>query len=977
MAKNSGNTNFSRIVIVASLMLLTIFAIVIIVRAYGRSHPRDAYGFYWQGVKSLNARNYVRAEKILAEAARLSGTNSGYFQAAAQAALARGGKQQARLYAEKAWDLGSKTPEQFNFILGTFDGRDRTNELRQAVTMLDQLPPDLKSAELRGNVFFFFSRIDEAIRTWEQVLAQNHSPDLVVKIAHAYSAVGQKQRAVEILEKHRRAGELNETGYSELASLYLGDDALFSRALTVFEEARDKGHYGEGIQLEHAAAYLINQRAAEAQSILESLAAKRPDQDTNRFRTSARLFLSVIYVGQTNRSGLNYLLSQGHKAEQGPIREGEELFYRSQLRLLNKTANVLDDLRNSRRIIPDHAAIQLLFASQSNATGSPAEALEACRSIHGIMAHWPAVQLECALALHKMARDAEALRVLDQVHRRGFVSKESLALLRDAAFETRQTQRGQTTQSMLETRFPTDPEIKFYSGYSALRQRHFDKAGAIFEELSGRFPTESRYKLAQIQVLLAKGEARPALEAMRNMEAKPELMAPLMGIAYARLQDWKQAAASFETALMSPQPAPVHVEYGMVLLQMNQAPEATRQFEQAFAKDPKQLDARLGLALAAYSQGDLEAARRQGALLANNPEMDVSRLLFLAVSEMRFEQFTNALEYCRLALLKDPNSADARAIRGTALGSVARFGEAEQDLIWAATKKPADLAVRQELARVYLRAEQYPKALATAGQVLAVSPNDRAVQGIKFDALVRSRQFGAAQAFLSILETSWPASQVALASAFLAERKGDKVHAVALLSPHLTNIPAALQWGRLQFEAGHGLSAVERLRSAQLNAGQWGGLAALAEGLTLTNVVPLCYLESLKLDPNNPILLNNWAWSAAQLPDFDPDKAVLACRRAYAAMPRNPTVMDTYAEVLLRARRYDDCVSLLEANPSVVNRTPQLLWSLGNAYQGINDREKALDTYQRCQELLKKNPSGLRVNAGEIPKRIEQLRPRR
>jgi tetratricopeptide (TPR) repeat protein len=594
-------------------------------------------------------------------------------------------------------------------------------------------------------------------------------------------------------------------------------------------------------------------------------------------------------------------LNQSRNSGGGSIREGEELFHQAQLLRLEKSEGVLEKLQIARRIIPDHAALQLIYASQCNAMGSHAEALEACRSVQGIMVRWPAVQLEQALALHKTGKDAEALRVLDQVHRRGFASKDSLALMRDAAYGSRQTQRGESTQTLLERQYPSDPEVRFYSGYSALRQGAYDKATAVFQELSDRFPEQVRYKLAEVQVMLARGDSRAAMDALRKLDAKPELLAPLIGIAHARLQEWEQAAASLAAAVKSPQPAGVHVEYGMVLLQMNRADDAGHQFDLAFARDPKQIDARLGLALAAYSQGNFEGARRQGALLVNNPDLDASRLLFLAAAELRSGQFTNALDFCRLALAKDPKSADARTIRGTALGLMDRFADAERDLAWAAAAKPTDFAVRRELARVHLRAGQFAKALAIIDPVLASSPGDQNAQAIKFETLARSKQWDAAQRYLSSVEGAWPASQFALNRSLLAELRGDGAWAASLIEPHLTNRIAALQWARLKFESGDAPAAVAHLRASGLSAAQWGGLAVLAESRGLTNVTPACYQEALKEDPGNPILLNNWAWSAVQLPGFNTEKVVSACREAYAALPRNPAVMDTYADALLRA----------------------------------------------------------------------------
>jgi len=164
-----------------------------------------------------------------------------------------------------------------------------------------------------------------------------------------------------------------------------------------------------------------------------------------------------------------------------------------------------------------------------------------------------------------------------------------------------------------------------------------------------------------------------------------------------------------------------------------------------------------------------------------------------------------------------------------------------------------------------------------------------------------------------------------------------------------------------------------KLRATSLGVAQWTGLASLAERQKLTNIASACYEEALALDPDNPALLNNWAWSAVQLSGFDETKVIAACRRAHAEMPRNLDVLDTYADVLLRCRRYEECVNLLEGNLTQVNQTPQLLWALGSAYEGTNQKKEAMDAYTRCQSLLKTN-TPIRFNPAEVPKRIAQLR---
>jgi predicted Zn-dependent protease len=964
--------------LVGSIVILLLVAAAAALLAYRRSHPRDAYGYYAAGVRSLETKDFPRAIKLLAEAVRLEPTNAAYLDGAFRAAAIVGQKDDALRYAQMAWDNGRRTPEQLRLILTSLDRHDPTNQLARALALVSQLPPGSDKAELKGDAYFYFGRIDLALTNWIDLLSTSSSSRLAVKTAQALLAAKQQEKAISLLEGELSKNKLDENGCAALATIYSMDDARYTNALRVFDQAKRGGRYSEELKLAHAVTYLINQQAGDARPLLDALKQPADDQAFARTRINARLFLGAILLSQQDRKGIEELAALNRHALSSPVKEAEGVFYRSLLMLLDKKGGALDLLRSAHRLAPEHPAIALVFASESSKAGNYSDAITACSTIRGPVSKWPALMLELASALQKDGKHSEALRVLSQLHARKFHSKQSLSLFRDAAYASNLVRDSQRTQAFLEQRFPDDPDVKFFSGYAALRQRDYEKATAIFRELDEKFPQQSRYKLAEAQVLMARGDARSALEALQKIEAPPELMAPFLGIAHARLQEWDKALEAFGLASKSPQPAGVLVEYGMVLLQVNRPSEAARQFDQAFAKDARQIDARLGLALAAYSQGreQVDTARKHAALLLKNPELDTPRLLFLALSELRYAAYTNALEYCRLAITKDTNSVDAKALRGKVLASLGRFPDAEQDLLWAASRKPDDLSIRRELANLHLRSGQYEKGSNDIERLLAVRPKDTDFRLLKFDLLGRSGQLGAAQEFLGALRGSLIPAQFALCSSWLAQLKGDSAEAVSHLAPHLTNSAVAFQWGRLQFESGDAGAAVEKLRASRLDAAQWTVLAVLAERRKLTNIVVACYEDALALEPENPALLNNWAWSAAQLPKFDEGKVLAACRRALAGMPRNQDVLDTYADVLLRARRYEECINLLEANMTLVNQAPQLLWVLGSAYQATDDKKQALKAFQRCQSLLSTN-SSIRFSSVELPKRIAQLSPGR
>jgi predicted Zn-dependent protease len=231
-----------------------------------------------------------------------------------------------------------------------------------------------------------------------------------------------------------------------------------------------------------------------------------------------------------------------------------------------------------------------------------------------------------------------------------------------------------------------------------------------------------------------------------------------------------------------------------------------------------------------------------------------------------------------------------------------------------------------------------------------------------------------AEALLNAMKPSLGASRYDLASSWLADVEGDVDKAVALLESHLGDRTGAIQWATVQLKNKKQPGSWVPLLKHQLTADEWAQLAAPAELQQLWLASTYCYEQALKLDPNNPKLLNNWAWSAMNLKEFDREKVLDAVRRSYAAFSKNPAVLDTYAEALLRTTQYRECVDLLNANLSVTRRTPQLLLLLAKAYEANNDLENSLRTYRQVLDLQTRTKDwDLRMGRDALSQQIHKL----
>ena len=100
---------------------------------------------------------------------------------------------------------------------------------------------------------------------------------------------------------------------------------------------------------------------------------------------------------------------------------------------------------------------------------------------------------------------------------------------------------------------------------------------------------------------------------------------------------------------------------------------------------------------------------------------------------------------------------------------------------------------------------------------------------------------------------------------------------------------------------------------------------------------------ALQGDPNSVVGLNNLALSLARMQPPNLDRALELASRAHTIAPQNPSVLDTYGEILLLAGRPKDAVNKLELAIRYDGARIGTRKKLVNAYQaaGLDDMAKA------------------------------------
>jgi len=122
------------------------------------------------------------------------------------------------------------------------------------------------------------------------------------------------------------------------------------------------------------------------------------------------------------------------------------------------------------------------------------------------------------------------------------------------------------------------------------------------------------------------------------------------------------------------------------------------------------------------------------------------------------------------------------------------------------------------------------------------------------------------------------------------------------------------------------------------------------------------------------LLYNNLAYSQLQLNGSDKKAAVNLVKKAYSLDSKNPSILDTYAEALIKTKDYKQCIEVLQSNVLTATE-PRLIFHLANAYEKINDINNAVRNYKKVLNLIdsKEKTLAVPVKKSTLKSHIDKL----
>lgn len=475
---------------------------------------------------------------------------------------------------------------------------------------------------------------------------------------------------------------------------------------------------------------------------------------------------------------------------------------------------------------------------------------------------------------------------------------------------------------------------------------------ATLNRLADRAPADREVRQTLTAGQLNQGEVSAALDSARLLlEMAPEaaLSHYLAGVAWLRAGDLKQAAAAFEAALGRDAAfAPALVNQALLALHDRDPARAQRKLEAALKADDTNVPATRLLATLKERAGDtagaLSVLTRTLERRPDEPELRWQ----LAEHQLRTGNRENALANAAQAFNAAPG-APAYRLRWGAFQLRAESPDAAfKTLIALHTEFPQQLEATALLADAERLTKRFAAAREHYDLVLKAQPDLLPVWWSRFATELGDRQFAAAKQVLAAMRERFPEGVDAdNAAGELATAQGEFAAASKAFRAVLDKAPTPRALERLV--------AAQRLQQdlagARATLRQWlqshpeDGGARLLLGLTEMDdrqwPAARRQLEQvLAAAPAEPVALVALAKVYDRLDD---PRALALAERLSQALPGDPVAADTLGWMLIRKRRVQQGLALLEGAHRARPDDPDIAYHYAAALAEAGLREKALE----------------------------------
>ncbi|MBK8894976.1 MAG: PEP-CTERM system TPR-repeat protein PrsT [Propionivibrio sp.] len=524
---------------------------------------------------------------------------------------------------------------------------------------------------------------------------------------------------------------------------------------------------------------------------------------------------------------------------------------------------------------------------------------------------------------------------------------------------------------------PTDTKKRTSVALSHLAQGETDTAYRELEQISS-LETGTSADMALIASQLQKRKFDQALKSIAVLEKKqPEnpSVPHLRGGALLGKGDVVAARKSFEQALaMNAAYFPAAASLASLDLADNKPDDAKKRFEGVLVKDPKNVQALMSLAeLRGKTGGKLdEVADLINKAIAANPAEATPRIVLIGVY-LGAKENKKALAAAQDALTALPDQPDVLDAAGRAQQAADESNQALATYGKLASLVPNSPQPHLRMAEIHLAAKNKESAMQELRKTLSIKPDSvEAQRGIMMldmdagrtsEALATARQIQKQrpkEAVGYVLEGDAHALKKSWNEAATVYRNGLKKSGDTVLAMKLHDV----------LEASGGASEAERFADGWLkeHAKDLRFRLYLAEAANARKDYQSAskhYRVLLDAQPNNPVLMNNLAWSLAQFKD---PKAIEYAENAYKLAPDQPAILDTLGWLLVEKGDMARGVELLQKAVNLAPKLPMIRLNLAKALVKAGKKDEAKKELEVLAKLGENFPA-----KSEVEKMLQSL----
>jgi len=364
----------------------------------------------------------------------------------------------------------------------------------------------------------------------------------------------------------------------------------------------------------------------------------------------------------------------------------------------------------------------------------------------------------------------------------------------------------------------------------------------------------------------------------------------------------------------------------------NEYEQARQQFQKAIELRPDYVLARLALAELQVRHGEFDAAFKSAeAVLTTYDKGNFSARLIESAALIGQKKFNESRVLLDAMLKANPGSPDVLFQLGVVNLAESRFKEAEDAFRRSYQLNPANARGLMGIVETEMAQNKTEEALKTLQAESDKAPGRVDLQVVLGDTAARAGKFDLAlQTFnraLGQVGKGKGQGDIYLRIGEIYRRKGDLNASVQALRKALETLP-------------DNIMVLSELA------------LVLDEGARRPEARKV-YEATLKLDPNNGVVLNNLAFLLCET-GGDLDDALTKATRAKQLLPNLLEISDTLGWIYLKKGLADSAIEIFKDLVSKAPKHSTYRFHLGMAYSQKGDKSKALD---QLKEALKYNPA--------------------